>query len=198
MTLLMLLTFRAFLLTHVSYGKTLAFYNKLVLSDNHSTVTSLCYPQASDLTGGIYIKVPEPAGLVQFMLVCRGRHEGGTLARGGGVQGLWQRGGVQELWQGEGYRDFGEGYSNVLCSLLHSGLFYLMPAVVVSSWLSLQWSKWTTGRPACVIRGWLMLPTCVLSVSLVRPSLVLCSNLLLCVPCVAVFCQFNPICALCQ
>ena len=27
------------------------------------------FGQASDITGGIYIKVPEPAGLVQFMLV---------------------------------------------------------------------------------------------------------------------------------
>ena len=26
--------------------------------------------QASDITGGVYMKVPEPASLVQFMLVC--------------------------------------------------------------------------------------------------------------------------------
>ena len=26
--------------------------------------------QAADITGGIYIKIPEPAGLLQFLLVC--------------------------------------------------------------------------------------------------------------------------------
>ena len=27
------------------------------------------YIQASDITGGIYIKTPEPAGLLQFLIV---------------------------------------------------------------------------------------------------------------------------------
>ena len=66
---------RVFLLIPVCYGMIRVFFNKSVcvccnFAMSTQPIEPVCFLQASDLTGGVYLKIPDPTGLLQYLLVC--------------------------------------------------------------------------------------------------------------------------------